>query len=123
MHPGDERIAGCKHVVFTAPGERRAALAAQRHLDPSGLARPLALRHRHVGQAGRAARARRARRWATSSCNRSVIGTRFGGRIVDETEVGGLPAVVPEIKGRAWITGMGQYVLDPEDPFPAGFAL
>ena len=55
--------------------------------------------------------------------NESVIGTRFVGRIVEETEVGGLPAVVPEITGRAWITGMGQYVLDPEDPFPAGFAL
>ena len=55
--------------------------------------------------------------------NRSLIGTRFGGRIVGETEVGGLPAVVPEIEGRAWITGMGQYVLDPDDPFPAGFAL
>src|SRR5918997_1497235 len=55
--------------------------------------------------------------------NRSVIGTRFGGRIVAETSVAGLPAVVPEITGRAWITGMGQYVLDPEDPFPAGFSL
>ena len=32
-------------------------------------------------------------------------------------------AVVPEITGRAWITGMGQYLLDAEDPFPAGFAL
>ena len=55
--------------------------------------------------------------------NRSVIGTRFGGRIVAETEVAGLPAVVPEISGRAWITGMAQYMLDPEDPFPAGFDL
>ena len=55
--------------------------------------------------------------------NRSVIGTRFGARIVGTTAVGGLPAVVPEISGRAWITGMGQYMLDPADPFPAGFAL
>ena len=55
--------------------------------------------------------------------NRSVIGTRFGARIVEETEVAGLPAVVPEISGRAWITAMGQYLLDPDDPFPAGFAL
>ena len=39
-----------------------------------------------------------------------------------ETEVGGRPAVVPEITGRAWVTGMGQYLLDPVDPFPAGFA-
>ena len=30
---------------------------------------------------------------------------------------------MPEITGRAWITGMGQYLLDPEDPFPPGFAL
>jgi proline racemase len=55
--------------------------------------------------------------------NESVIGTRFTGRLVEETEVGGRPAVVPEITGRAWITGMGQYLLDAEDPFPAGFSL
>jgi 4-hydroxyproline epimerase len=53
----------------------------------------------------------------------SVIGTRFTGRLVGETEVGGRPAVIPEITGRAWITGMGQYLLDPTDPFPAGFSL
>ena len=50
--------------------------------------------------------------------NRSVIGTRFGARIVGTTEVGGLPAVVPEISGRAWITGMGQYMLDPGGSVP-----
>ena len=55
--------------------------------------------------------------------NESVIGTRFTGRLVEATTVGGLPAVVPEITGRAWVTGMGQYLLDPSDPFPAGFAL
>jgi proline racemase len=55
--------------------------------------------------------------------NESVIGTRFTGRLVEETAVGGLPAVVPEITGRAWVTGMGQYLLDASDPFPAGFAL
>jgi proline racemase len=55
--------------------------------------------------------------------NESVIGTRFTGRLVGETEVAGRPAVVPEITGRAWITGMGQYLLDRDDPFPEGFAL
>jgi proline racemase len=30
---------------------------------------------------------------------------------------------VPEITGRAWITGTAQYLLDPDDPFPAGFRL
>ena len=52
-----------------------------------------------------------------------MIGTRFTGRIAEETTVGGRPAIVPEITGRAWITAMGQYLLDAEDPFPAGFSL
>ncbi|MEZ0294521.1 MAG: proline racemase family protein, partial [Solirubrobacteraceae bacterium] len=55
--------------------------------------------------------------------NESVIGTRFTGRVAEETTVAGRPAIVPEITGRAWITGMGQYLIDAEDPFPAGFAL
>jgi len=37
--------------------------------------------------------------------------------------VSGQPAVVPTITGRAWITGTSQFMLDPEDPFPAGFLL
>lgn len=43
--------------------------------------------------------------------------------LVEETAVAGIPAVVPTITGRAWVTGMGQYLLDPTDPFPAGFLL
>jgi proline racemase len=42
---------------------------------------------------------------------------------VEETTVAGLPAVVPTITGRAWVTGTAQYHLDPDDPFPAGFLL
>jgi proline racemase len=122
VHPADERIAGCRHVVFTAPGEdgpRSQRSATSIHpgwLDRSpcgtGTSAKLAALH-----------ARGELRVGEEFVNRSVIGTRFGGRIVAETSVGGLPAVVPEITGRAWITGMGQYVLDPEDPFPAGFSL
>jgi proline racemase len=59
----------------------------------------------------------------TDFTNESVIGSRFVGRLVRETHIGDVPAVVPEITGRAWITGMGQYLLDPQDPFPTGFAL
>ena len=53
----------------------------------------------------------------------SIIGTRFTGRLVEETTVGGRPAALAEITGRAWITGIGHYLLDPTDPFPAGFRL
>jgi proline racemase len=55
--------------------------------------------------------------------NESVIGTRLVGRIAGRTTVGGTEAIVPAISGRAWITGTHQFVLDPDDPFPAGFRL
>jgi proline racemase len=45
-----------------------------------------------------------------------VIGTRFRARIVQAVEVGGLPAIIAEIEGSAWITGLPTFVLDPDDP-------
>ena len=75
------------------------------------------MRHRHVGADG-ALHARGELAIGEPFVNESVIGTRFTGRLVEETTVGGLPAVVPEITGRAWVTGMGQYLLDAERPVP-----
>jgi proline racemase len=54
---------------------------------------------------------------------RSVIESRFEGRILEETVVGGMPAVVPEIAGRAWISGRSSLRLDPSDPWPGGYRL
>ena len=53
----------------------------------------------------------------------SILGSRFDCRIDRLTEVGGRPAVVPRVRGRAWITGTHQYLLDPEDPWPQGYRL
>ncbi len=52
-----------------------------------------------------------------------VLGTTFTGRLVREAAVGERPAVVPELTGRAWITGFANYVVDSEDPFPNGFTV
>ena len=53
----------------------------------------------------------------------SVLGTTFTGRLLDTTVVGEYDAVVPTVRGRAWVTGLSNYLLDPDDPFPAGFLL
>jgi proline racemase len=53
----------------------------------------------------------------------SVLGTVFTGCLVEETRVGAYQAVVPTLSGQAWITGISQYVLDAEDPFPEGFVV
>ncbi|MBC7263186.1 MAG: proline racemase family protein [Chloroflexi bacterium] len=53
----------------------------------------------------------------------SIIGSLFYGKLIEETKVGEYKAVVPTIRGSAYIMGIQQFVLDPRDPFPAGFFL
>ncbi|KIC20682.1 MULTISPECIES: trans-3-hydroxy-L-proline dehydratase [unclassified Leisingera] len=53
----------------------------------------------------------------------SIIGSRFTGRIVEQTTVGGRAAIVPELSGRGWITGIHQHMLDPDDPWHGGYRL
>jgi proline racemase len=53
----------------------------------------------------------------------SLIGSEFTGRIVGTTQVGDIPAILPEISGRGWITGIHQHMLDPADPWPEGYRL
>ena len=53
----------------------------------------------------------------------SIIGTRFTGQIMKETHVGEYQAIVPQVTGRAYLTGFHQFVLDLDDPFPHGFSL
>jgi proline racemase len=53
----------------------------------------------------------------------SLLDTIYVGEIVAETSVGGVPAVVPSITGRAWITGYARYVLQHDDPFPEGLVV
>lgn len=53
----------------------------------------------------------------------SIIGSRFTGRIVEQTHVGDRAAIIPEISGRGWITGTHQHMLDPDDPWPDGYKL
>jgi proline racemase len=54
---------------------------------------------------------------------RSIIGSRFDCRVEAETSIGGKPAIVPSISGRAWITGTTQLMRDPADPWPNGYRL
>lgn len=53
----------------------------------------------------------------------SIIGSRFTGRVVGTTRFGGYDAVVPEIEGRAWITGRHEFLIAPDDPLREGFIL
>ncbi len=121
VHPLDERISGCRHVVFHAPGRDGADARNATSIHPGWLDRSPC----GTGTSARMAQlhARGELAIGQDFVNESLIGTRFTGRLVAETTVGDLPAVVPEITGRAWVTGSGEYLLHADDPFPAGFAL
>lgn len=51
----------------------------------------------------------------------SIIGTLFKGKLVEKCSVGRYHAVIPEVTGRAWITGINQLILDSDDPLKYGF--
>lgn len=53
----------------------------------------------------------------------SMLGTTFTCEILEETSIGGRPAITPQISGRGWITAYSTLVLDPTDPFPEGFTI
>jgi proline racemase len=121
VHPLDPAIHGCKHVVFHKPGTNGADARNATSIHPGWLDRSPCGTGTSARMAALHSRGELA--LGVEFVNESVIGSRFVGRLLEETRVGDLPAVIPEISGRAWVTAMGQYLLDPSDPFPAGFAL
>jgi proline racemase len=121
VHPEDPRISGCHHVYLTGPGSDAKLSRHAMVIHPGWFDR---------SPCGTGTSARMAQLWARGLLavgdefvNESLLGTRFAGRLIEETTVGDLPAVAPTVTGRAWVTGTAQYMLDPEDPFPAGFKL
>ncbi|GGP08898.1 proline racemase family protein [Nonomuraea glycinis] len=121
VHPEDDRIRGCHHVYFTAAGSdahhsRHAMAIHPGWFDRSPCGTGTSARMAQLHARGELPLGR-------DFVNGSFIGTRFVGRLLEETAVGGRRAVVPSITGRAWVTGTAQYFLDPRDPFPEGFEL
>jgi proline racemase len=53
----------------------------------------------------------------------SIVGSAFTGRVVGEADVAGRRAVVTEVEGTAYRTGVATFELDPDDPLREGFLL
>jgi proline racemase len=121
-HPENAEIAGVSIVQIAEPWRgvwqvtRNAVVVAPGRLDRSatgtGLSARMAVLH-----------ARGLMAVGDAMTHASPIGSTFDGRIVAETTVGGRPAIVPAIRGSAWITGITQVFVDPDDPFPEGYLL
>jgi proline racemase len=119
-HPDQPEIDQCRHVVLTAPTEHAVARAAVA-IHPGWIDRSPCGTGTSARMAALATRGELA--LDTDFVHASLIGSRFTGRLVEQTTVGPYPAYIPTITGRAWITALATYLLDPDDPFPAGFQL
>lgn len=53
----------------------------------------------------------------------SVIGSLFFGTLLNETTVAQYSAVIPEIRGSAYVTAMQHFGLDSNDPLKYGFSI
>lgn len=53
----------------------------------------------------------------------SIVGTVFEGRIGGEAAVGPYRAIIPLVKSQAFITGIGNIIIDTRDPLKHGFLL
>lgn len=119
-HPENAAISGVSivqlHSPFSAPGgeSRNTCIIAPGRSDRSPTGTGLSARLAALAARGLLAVGER-------YDHTSLIGSRFQGRIVAAARVGTLPAIVPAIRGRAWITGFHSYVVDPSDPYPAGY--
>ena len=121
-HPENAEIAGVSIVQIAEPWQgigavtKNAVVVAPGRLDRSatgtGLCARMAVLH-----------ARGSMHAGDAMTHASVLGSTFDGRIVAETTVGGREAIVPAVRGSAWITGITQVLVDPADPFPEGYLL
>jgi proline racemase len=122
VHPENADIAGVSIVQIAEPWQgvgavsKNAVVVAPGRLDRSATGTGLSARMA-------ALHARSSMQVGDAMTHASVIGSTFDGRIVAETTVAGRPAIVPAIRGSAWITGITEVLVDPNDPFPEGYLL
>src|SRR5258706_12941544 len=118
-HPDNPEISGVTVVLTAQPWQgvdavtRTAVVVAPGRLDRSatgtGLSARMAVLH-----------ARSQMRVGDRMTHASVLGSTFDRRIVQETTIGGRPAIVPAIRRSGWITGMQQVFVQPNHPVPGG---
>lgn len=122
VHPEIPFIRGLTHVEFYGPPKhpeahcRNAVLITGDALDRSpcgtGTSAKLAAMHARGEIAP-----------GEEFIHESIIGTIFRCRITGSAEVAGYPAIIPQITGSAYVTGIHHFVVDPDDPLKGGFLL
>ena len=120
VHPEDATINGLSHILWTgatidkSATARNAVFYGDKAIDRS--------------PCGTGTSARMAQWYAQGKLKKgdpfiheSIIGSKFIGRIEEETTIGGKKAIIPSIEGWAQVTGYNNIIIDDDDPYAHGF--
>jgi len=122
VHPEHASIRGLSHVLWTgAPTRpeadaRNAVFYGEKAIDRSPCGTGTSARMAQLHAKGKL-------KAKDSFVHESIIGSLFSGRVEQEVEVAGRPAIVPSIGGWARITGLNTIFIDDRDPFARGFTV
>ena len=122
VHPLDENIKGLSHVLWTG-----------KTIDPEATARNAVLYGDKAidrSPCGTGTSARMAQWFAKGKLktgepfiHESIIGTKFIGRVEEETTIGNFSGIIPSIEGWAQLLGFNNIIIDDDDKFPEGFQI
>jgi len=121
VHPEDETIKGCSHILWAGAvldktsTARNAVFYGDKAIDRSPCG---------TGTSARMAQwyAKGKLKTGDEFIHESIIGSKFVGRIEEELELAGKPAIRPSVEGWAKIYGFNTIWIDKEDdPYAYGF--
>lgn len=120
VHPEDSTINGLSHIQWTGTTidktstGRNAVFYGDKAIDRSPCGTGTSARMAQWYSKGKL-------RPGEDFIHESIIGSKFTGRIVEETHLGGEKAIVPSIEGWAMVTGYNNIIIDDDDPYAHGF--
>lgn len=120
IHPEDPTIFGLSHIQWTGAvmdensTARNAVFYGDKAIDRSPCGTGTSARMAHWYAKGKLKK-------GDQFVHESIIGSKFIGRIEEETELGDKKAIIPSIEGWAMVTGYNNIVIDDDDPYAHGF--
>jgi len=120
IHPEDETIKDVSHMLWTGDTispdatARNAVFYGDKAIDRSPCGTGTSARMAQWHAKGKLKK-------GEAFIHESFIGSKFIGRVEEETDLLGTPAIIPSIQGWAKIYGQNTIIIDDDDPYAHGF--